>query len=264
MTYHKDIYGMRGFAILLVLIYHYFPNWIPGGYLGVDIFFVISGFLISYKIDSYERLNLSSLINFYTRRLIRLIKPLFPILLLILLLSSLILFNDELVIYLKQFFYALFFIENIFLLSEINYFNNDINRFILAHLWSLAIEFQFYLIFPFIILINIILKEKKFLIYKYFLPFVTCISLLLSIFYSINNIDQFYYSLFSRLWEFLVGYWIYSNLQFNIKNIFVKSIILIISLILFIYIVYFININDKFFIIYFISAIIFFSITIIC
>lgn len=148
MKYRSDIDGLRAIAVLAVICYHAFPLHMTGGFIGVDVFFVISGYLISniiiQKLDSAE----FSFTEFYKHR----IKRIFPALILILLtcIASgwFLLLPEEY----EQLGYhvagASTFVSNFILASESGYFNNVAESKILLHLWSLAIEEQFYLAWP--------------------------------------------------------------------------------------------------------------------
>jgi peptidoglycan/LPS O-acetylase OafA/YrhL len=149
--YRPDIDGLRAVAILAVLGYHYFPKYFPGGFVGVDIFFVISGFLISGIILDDLAENKFSFLNFYARR----VRRLFPALALVLAFSLaagwLVLFAEEFKALGKHMFGGAAFISNILYWRESGYFDAEAATKPLLHLWSLGIEEQFYLAFPFIL-----------------------------------------------------------------------------------------------------------------
>ena len=153
INYRSDIDGMRALAILGVVLYHFFPNIFVGGFAGVDIFFVISGFIISRLIFKEIEINEFSLIKFYFRR----IKRIIPALLLILITSiifGLIFFHPyELKSLGENIIAATFFYSNLLLMNNTGYFDqsNDVN--ILSHLWSLAVEEQFYIFYPLFIIL---------------------------------------------------------------------------------------------------------------
>ena len=152
MTYINYINGLRGISIILVLFYHLFDtNIFRNGFLGVDFFFVISGFILTYK---YYTEQISLRVFFYNR-----FKRLIPSLVLCLIFVYLILtllIKDALILsenfnLIKS---TLFFYNNFYLLNTINYFNSNIENYLTYHLWSLSIEEQFYIIFPFLILLG--------------------------------------------------------------------------------------------------------------
>ena len=151
LNYRADIDGLRGLAVTLVVFYHAFPGLLPGSFIGVDIFFVISGYLISkiiLKQVKEENFNFS---NFYIRRINRI----FPALLLVLMACFAIgwfnLLADEYKQLGKHIAGGAGFISNIILWGESGYFDSASYQKPLLHLWSLGIEEQFYFIWPVII-----------------------------------------------------------------------------------------------------------------
>ena len=149
--YRPDIDGLRAIAVLSVVIYHAFPNTLRAGFMGVDIFFVISGYLISSII--FENIDRGSFSfgQFYGRR----IKRIFPALTLVLI-SCLAfgwfgLLGDEFKQLGKHMAAGAGFVSNFFLWQESGYFNNAAETKPLLHLWSLAIEEQFYIVWPLIV-----------------------------------------------------------------------------------------------------------------
>ena len=149
--YRADIDGLRAIAVLSVVGFHAFPFWVQGGFIGVDIFFVISGFLISSIIFKNLHRDSFSFIEFYSRR----IKRIFPALLVVLIASFalgwFVLFADEY----KQLGWHIAggagFIENFLLWRESGYFDNAAETKPLLHLWTLAIEEQFYIVWPLVL-----------------------------------------------------------------------------------------------------------------
>jgi peptidoglycan/LPS O-acetylase OafA/YrhL len=146
--YRADIDGLRGIAVLLVVGFHAFPAWVNGGFTGVDVFFVISGFLISTIIFGSLARDSFSVAEFYSRR----IRRIFPALLLILIASSvfgwLVLLPDDYKQLGKQIAGGAGFVSNFVLWNESGYFDNAAETKPLLHLWSLGIEEQFYIIWP--------------------------------------------------------------------------------------------------------------------
>lgn len=151
-TYRPDIDGLRAVAILAVVIFHAFPSCISGGFVGVDIFFVISGYLISNIIFKSLARGDFSLTEFYVRR----IKRIFPALILVLATSLIFgwffLLPDEFKHLGKHVIASAGFVQNFVLLNESGYFDTASELKPLLHLWSLAIEEQFYVIYPLLIL----------------------------------------------------------------------------------------------------------------
>jgi peptidoglycan/LPS O-acetylase OafA/YrhL len=199
--YRSDIDGLRAFAVLSVVLFHAFPEFITGGFIGVDVFFVISGFLISTII--FEKLEQGSFTfaDFYARR----IRRIFPSLILVLVTSFIlgwcILFVSEYKQLGKHIAGGAGFIANFILWSESSYFDNLADTKPLLHLWSLGIEEQFYIIWPPILWAAWRLR-------LHILPIIFAIAItsfawnLYSI--SIDPVATFYSPL-TRFWELLIG-----------------------------------------------------------
>jgi peptidoglycan/LPS O-acetylase OafA/YrhL len=201
ITYRKDIDGLRALAILLVICYHTFPNIFNGGFVGVDIFFVISGFLITRIIlENLER-NSFSFIEFYSRRIRRLFPALFLILLTCLVFGWFALYASEYKRLSEHVAAGTGFFQNFVLMKEIGYFEKSIDTKPLVHLWSLSIEEQFYICWP--VILWVLFKKK--LNITGFLLFFLGVSLLVNIITTQQNqITTFYYPL-SRCWELIIG-----------------------------------------------------------
>lgn len=146
--YRSDIDGLRAVAVLSVVGFHAFPSWFNGGFVGVDIFFVISGFLISTIIFGNLEQNTFGFFEFYSRR----VKRIFPALLIVLIacytFGWFALFADEFKQLGKHIAAGAGFISNLVLWSESGYFDNAADTKPLLHLWSLGIEEQFYIFWP--------------------------------------------------------------------------------------------------------------------
>ena len=150
--YRSDIDGLRAIAIMAVVIFHAFPGLINGGFVGVDIFFVISGYLISTIILSGLEQNNFSFLNFYCRRIRRIFPALIVVLLCCLSVGWFLLLTDEYLELGKHSIAATGFVSNLILWGESGYFDSSADTKILLHLWSLAIEEQFYLVWPILLL----------------------------------------------------------------------------------------------------------------
>jgi peptidoglycan/LPS O-acetylase OafA/YrhL len=199
--YRRDIDGLRAVAVSIVVLFHAFPNLLKGGFIGVDIFFVISGYLISTIIITNLENKSFSFIEFYKRR----IKRIFPALLLVLLICLIygwyILLPDEYQQLGLHVFGGAGFISNLILWNESGYFDNAANTKPLLHLWSLGIEEQFYIIWP--LLLYFVWKNKKsFLITTLIL---VLISFATNIWLINDHKTAAFYSPLSRFWELLIG-----------------------------------------------------------
>ena len=207
LSYRPEIDGLRAIAVISVIIYHADLQIFKGGYLGVDIFFVISGYLIS-KILITEQMNTKniSITNFYQRRIRRIIPALLAMIIFSSCLGLLFLSPMELIEFSKSSLSSISFISNYFFyLSDVQYDAVDSLSKPLLHTWSLSVEEQFYIIFPFLIIFafKYLKKNPLFL----FLP-IFFISLIMSEIGSHNFSDLNFYSIHSRFWELLTGFFI--------------------------------------------------------
>ncbi|EHB6897692.1 acyltransferase family protein [Escherichia coli] len=199
--YRPDIDGLRAIAIFGVVIYHAFPYVIPGGFVGVDFFFVISGYLISGIIFKQTLGGMFSFSDFYARR----IKRIFPALLLVLIVTLAygwnVMLSDEFVMLGKHVSGGLGFIQNIILYNESGYFDAASETKPLMHLWSLGVEEQFYIFFPFISLLFV--KSKSRILY--IIAGISLSSFLYNIYLVHSNPSASFYLPFSRVWELMAG-----------------------------------------------------------
>jgi peptidoglycan/LPS O-acetylase OafA/YrhL len=146
--YRPDIDGLRAIAVLSVMMYHAFPAALRGGFVGVDIFFVISGFLICTIIFKGLESNQFSFIDFYSRRVRRIFPALVAVLLTTFVLGWFILYQDEYRQLGKHIAGSAGFVSNFVLWRESGYFDAAAETKPLLHIWSLGIEEQFYIVFP--------------------------------------------------------------------------------------------------------------------
>jgi peptidoglycan/LPS O-acetylase OafA/YrhL len=146
--YRRDIDGLRAVAVLAVVIHHLAPAALPAGFIGVDIFFVISGFLITRIVWMEASAGRFSYLAFYRRRCIRILPALIVVLAACLVIGALVLTGPEFQALGKHILSASAFVSNIVLWREAGYFDTVSIHKPLLHLWSLAIEEQFYLVWP--------------------------------------------------------------------------------------------------------------------
>ena len=148
MQFRTDINGLRGWAVLLVLLFHYEIWRFNGGFLGVDIFFVISGFLMASIISNSNEKNNFSISNFYLRRARRITPALLTLIIVIMLIGLIILPPQELIKLSEHAGSSILFFSNFTYMDEAGYFDAvSINKWLL-HTWSLSVEWQFYLLYP--------------------------------------------------------------------------------------------------------------------
>lgn len=161
MTYRPDIDGLRAIAVLSVLMYHLEPSWLPGGYVGVDVFFVISGFLITGLIkQELDQTGQFQFGRFYLRRARRLL-PAFGVTLFVSFVSAAVLMTPNYLIEFGQsVIYAALSVSNIFFWSIAGYFDSQSHLKPLLHTWSLGIEEQFYLLWPVIFVLCFAVNKR--------------------------------------------------------------------------------------------------------
>ncbi len=213
LTYRPDIDGLRAFAVLSVVIFHAFSHVIPGGFVGVDIFFVISGYLISGIVLKELDQGIFRFSSFYARR----IKRIFPALLMVLVGSFIagwfLLFDDELLQLSNHELRATVFLSNFMLWHEAGYFDNASETKPLLHLWSLAIEEQFYLVWPLMAwgLWRTKLNQHRWKV----IAVCGLASLGWSVYIAQIDLTHDFYSPLTRFWELLSGsllaYAVHSN-----------------------------------------------------
>jgi peptidoglycan/LPS O-acetylase OafA/YrhL len=199
--YRPDIDGLRAIAILAVVVYHAFPGLLPGGFMGVDIFFVISGFLISTIIFSSLEHERFSLVEFYARRIRRIAPALLLVLAACLVFGWVVLLPSEYKQLGKHTLASIAFIQNFVLWQETGYFNNAAETKPLLHLWSLAIEEQFYLVWP---LLLALVWQRQFNFLKA-TAVIAALSFAANIYLARHNPIAAFYLPFSRFWELMAG-----------------------------------------------------------
>ena len=151
--YRPDVDGLRAIAVMLVLNFHAFPDAMPGGFIGVDVFFVISGFLITGIIKRELELGRFSLVEFYNRRIRRIFPALIVVLAATLMLGWFWMLPAALVQLGSDSFASAAFLANIALWLQSGYFDVESAKKPLLHLWSLGIEEQFYLFWPLLLML---------------------------------------------------------------------------------------------------------------
>lgn len=221
ITFRRDIQALRGLAVLLVVLYHLKIPGFYNGFIGVDIFFVISGYLMANIYDS------KSSKMFFIKRARRLLPAYWATLILTLLVGFVVLAPSDFLQLKNQFLMSMFFIPNFLFWTQNSYFQaTDFNP--LLNLWSLGVEFQFYLLVPLLCLV--FLRHKWLFNLIFVVSLIACLIVL-----TISPKTSFFLIPF-RLWEFMFGFYILKNnheLKLKFQTIYVYIVLFIIILILF-------------------------------
>jgi len=202
MKYRSDIDGLRALAIVPVVFYHVGVPLFPGGYVGVDIFFVISGYLITGLIAEEVKQGSFSILAFYERRVRRIFPALIVVLLFTTLIGAAVMIPQRFFDFGRSLMATVLFASNILFWLQVNYFDTYSAEKPLLHTWSLAVEEQFYIVFPLILfIVHRWLRER-------WLPWIGGIavaSFALSA-YAINRWpDATFYLAPHRAWELMIG-----------------------------------------------------------
>ena len=222
--YQNYLDFLRLLAVALVFFFHLNQKNFPFGFIGVDIFFVISGYVITQSLFHYKFLNNNfSFLNFYSKRILRLFPALFVMLVIFITfyLSFMSWSDFELKITIKSLISSIFGISNLYFfnnLDQFDYFLIDEHSIPLLHTWSLSLEEQFYIFYPFILIfIFIFFKEKKKFINVFVIFLISIYLLSLIVFCGNFRISHFYLP-FGRVWELILGCFL-----FVIKNDYTRN-----------------------------------------
>ena len=201
ISYRPDVDGLRAVAIGLVLVYHLWPEFLTGGFVGVDVFFVISGYLITKLLTVRMSQGDHFVWAFYRARIYRLFPALITVCLASVVLGICFLVPSDLARLGKHLFSTLGFIENWTLRHESGYFDAEVKTKPLAHMWSLSIEEQFYLIYPWLLILanRLGFPSKRILVIFFGLSFTA------SVFWVFRDPASTYLMPWMRAWEFLLG-----------------------------------------------------------
>lgn len=207
MTYRPEIDGLRAISVLAVILYHAGAGWLSGGFVGVDVFFVISGFLITSIIAQSLEQKQFSYLSFYARRAKRLLPAAITLLLATVVFGALILSPEKYYELAKSAVYANLFMANIWFMEHSGYFDTSTQISPLVHMWSLAVEEQFYFIYPFVLVLAYKLAKFKGLLWTIVAIIISSFSLNLLL---INDKPNFtFYMLPTRAWELGLGALVY-------------------------------------------------------
>ncbi|MBR1981627.1 MAG: acyltransferase [Akkermansia sp.] len=224
--YHPHIDGLRAFAILSVLLYHAFPAICPGGFIGVDVFFVISGYLITKGLLSDLDKGEYSIAAFYVRRIRRILPAYLAVILFSLGIGLVLFYGEKLFLLTSAARASAFFITNIYFDSTSGYFAPAAHENALLNLWSLSVEEQFYIFFP-LLLAFFHKRTPRHL--KLLIWIVSLISLFINIYsthFTAQATTAFFWLPF-RAWELMAG----SLLALYVRDNFLKSGIGLLALI---------------------------------
>ena len=231
LSFRKDINLIRALAVIGVLIYHFDREFLSGGWLGVDLFFFISGYLISNKLILGLRSQENYFRIFFKKRFLRLT----PALISTVIFSNLFAYNflspSELKLHLDSAFYSLIYISNFFY-TNLDFYNSPNNKYLtMLHTWSLGIEEQFYILLPLILVF--VYKKNNQIVRTFSLLFVFSL-----VFSFITVSENLFYNPIGRFWEFLAGSIFMVFEDFLRNNIKAKTSILGMLLILFSFFVF--------------------------
>jgi peptidoglycan/LPS O-acetylase OafA/YrhL len=202
--YRADIDGLRAIAVLLVLLFHGGSSVFSSGFIGVDVFFVISGFLITSIVLKDLSANTFTFAKFYTRRAWRLQPAMIAVYVATLAVALLIYLPDDFVDYLKSTKYATMFLSNqYFARTTTAYAADDTSSLLLLHTWSLAIEWQWYFLLPACLVA--LHKKASMSTIRFIVPVLTVLAALFALRLSSSHPTDNYYSFISRIFELLIG-----------------------------------------------------------
>lgn len=203
MKYRKEVDGLRALAVLPVVLFHAGIAGFSGGYVGVDIFFVISGYLITTIIIEERDKDTFSLLNFYERRARRILPALAFVLVVTSIFAYLLMPGDALKSYSQSLVSVMTFSSNVFFYLTSGYFSAVAEERPLLHTWSLAVEEQYYVFFPLLIGMLWSFGKKKILL---IILLIAALSLAFAQYAAIKNyIALNFFLIFSRAWELFLG-----------------------------------------------------------
>ncbi|WP_436643798.1 acyltransferase family protein [Microbaculum sp. FT89] len=206
-TKHRldDLQGLRAIAVISVVLFHLWPSVFPGGYVGVDIFFVISGFLMTSlllkEVEAFGRINL---FDFFIRRIRRLV-PAAAAVIVVVALASPLLPSTKLSLTAQEIVASALFVENWLLLSRaVDYSASDQAAGVLQHYWSLGVEGQFYVIWPLVLMAATYISTSRKVLTRILLVLLV-VGFALSVWLSYRDPPAAYFATHVRFWEFVVG-----------------------------------------------------------
>lgn len=206
LPYRPEIDGLRALAVLSVVLYHFFPDLLPGGFRGVDIFFVISGYLISSQIIKHHEQKRFSFWDFYKRRIKRILPASLVMMMVASVFAKFIFLSVDLGRFISSAFAAFFFWANFYFWRDGGYFGTSDKLKPLLHTWSLSVEEQFYFFFPILFFAALLLFKRNRQIVIWLVVLAAILSLGLLIFLSlIGGENPAFFLLPTRIWQFATG-----------------------------------------------------------
>lgn len=201
-SYRPELDGLRAFAVIGVMLAHSVPQYVPGGYIGVDVFFVLSGFLITSGLLGSSDFNIDSIVKFFGRRFRRLLPAQFLLLLFVTPISWFLLLPEQFKIFSGSVFANGFLLSNFYFATQLEYWQQEATLQPLLHMWSLSIEEQYYLILPFVFLVFSRINLSWFFL---FVVSGTVVGIVVSHLGVTSDPAKNYFHSFSRFWEIGIG-----------------------------------------------------------
>lgn len=203
LNYRPEIDGLRAIAVLAVIVFHSGVNQLSGGFVGVDIFYVISGYLITRILLTSLKNEAFTFSGFYIRRIKRILPASLFMVAITVVFGAFILSPDKYIELAQSAIYSNLFMANVWFMKHSGYFDQSTQVLPLVHMWSLSVEEQFYLIFPLVLLFAF--RKNGLTSVKRLFISVLAISFLLSALLSSHFPHQAFYMLFTRAWELALG-----------------------------------------------------------
>ncbi len=205
ILYRSDIDGLRSLAVTIVILFHIWPHSLTGGFIGVDVFFVISGFLITSIINKELQAGTFTFKLFYTRRIKRILPVFYAMVFFTSLAAYFLLLPNFYLKFVETAVSASMYLSNVYFSKTSDYFALDSSAYPLLHTWSLSVEEQYYVFWPLVLVLLNLWRRKSKWINLLIIGTLFIASYLFSIYSIQHNSSLGYYSIFSRAFELMVG-----------------------------------------------------------